>query len=158
RCVQEESLQCEHPRQQRHLCQDDEKDGGNLADRVDLAEYAGTEVAKTNRRVQNHGGGDNAHVAAEHQDGVFPGDFLHEGQHEEQRAEEQFVREWIKVLPKKSLLVQCARQHAVESITQSRSDQKAERPGPVPVENRNNDEWNKNQAQKGDLVRSRQEL
>ena len=60
--------------------------------------------------------------------------------------------------PSKRLLVQSARQQAVERVAQSRSDQKAERQSPIAVDNRDNDEGDEDQAQQGDLVWRRQEL
>ena len=118
----------------------------------------GRKSRKPTVAYKNHRGGDDAEVAAENQHRVLPGNLLHERKHQEQRAEQQLVGDWIEILPEQRLLMQGARQQSVESVAQSRGNQQAERPGPVAIDDRNDDEGNEDQAQQRDLVRRRQEL
>ena len=148
--VKEAALHHRHPRLRGDLRQHDEEHGRNLAEGTRLAEDAGAKVAHANRRVQHDTGGDDDEVAAEHDDGVLPGNLLDERQHKKQRAEQQLVGDGIEILAQHGLLIQHARQQPIESIAESGDDQQAERPSPIAIEDVDDDERNEDQPQQGD--------
>src|ERR1039457_2230531 len=148
----------QHPRRGHHLCQNNEENSSDLTTSVQLAINTGPEVAKPDRGIQNHGGGHDAQVAAEHQDGVLPRDLPDKRKHQKQRTQQQLVGDWVQILPKQGLLVQGPRQKSVEGVAQCRRHQKTERPKPLPIDYRNDDKRNEDQAQKCDLVRRSPEL
>ena len=153
--VKEAALHHHHPRLRGDLRQHDEEHGRNLAEGACLAEDAGAKVAHAHRRVQHDAGGDDDQVAAEDDDGVLPGNLLHERQHEKQRAEQQLVGNGIEILAKHRLLIQHARQQPIESIAESGDDQQAQRPSPIAIEDVDDDERNEDKPKQCELVRAR---
>src|SRR5262249_17812390 len=102
-----------------YLQQKHEEYGADLRERVRFAKDAGTKIAQAGNGKQNSAGSQNGNIAAENQDGIFPGNFVQNGQHKEQCAEEKLVRDGVEILAEQSLLMQPAGEEAVETIAEA---------------------------------------
>src|SRR6516164_2746305 len=77
------------------LQQKDEKHRTDLRERVCFTKDAGAKVPKSRNGKQNGARGQNGDIAAENQNGIFPGNFVKDGEHKEHRAEKKFVSDGV---------------------------------------------------------------
>src|SRR5580700_7479665 len=101
------------------LEQQHEKHSGDLRKRVRLAENAGAKIPQPGNREQHSTGGKNRGVPAEDQHGKLPGNLVQDGEHQKHRTQQKLVGDGIKVLTEERLLMQLAREQAVESIAET---------------------------------------
>src|SRR5258705_4524182 len=155
---QEQRLSKPHPLGWHHQKQHDEEYSGNLGEGIHFAKNAGPEIAQPGGRVEYGAHAQNANIAAEHDYGVSPLDEMENRQHHEQHAQQQFVRDRVQILANACLLMQLARQEAVEQIRQSGDDQKHQGLLVFVVDQAEHDEGDKHHAQQGELVRGSQNV
>lgn len=136
----------------------DKKDGGHLGEGVGFSEDAGAKVAQADDGEQERADSENADIAAEDEHGELPGNFAHDGEDKEHRAEQELVGYGVEILPEESLLLELAGEQAVESVAEAGKDEKSERPGVVAGDHVNNDERHKHHAQQRELVRRGKDL
>src|SRR5436305_2231141 len=134
------------------------RDCGNLRHGVGLAKPTGTENLQgpgdVEQRTDNH----NNDVAAEDQHGDGPADLVHGGEHQEHGAEQQLVRNRIKILAKQGLLFQEAGQQSIQPVSDSSHNEEGQRPEIVIIQHRNHDKRNKDKAGQGEQVGSGTQL
>src|SRR5208282_690151 len=125
----------------------------DLQQRCQFADKRGRKCSRANNQQDDRGHGQNAHVAREDQDGQPPVNHSFERQDDERAREQEFVGHRIEKRPELALLVQPARQQAIEGVRESCGDQQNERPAVALVEQTNQKYRDQNEAQEGDLIR-----
>lgn len=134
------------------LQEKDEKNRGNLGERVGFSEDTGAEIAEARDGKQQGAHGEDANVATEYQYSKFPWDSMQDGEHQEHGAEQKFVGNGIEILAQQGLLFQGTREKAVEAIAKPSKDEQRKRPKIVPGDQMDDDEGHKNHAQQRELV------
>ena len=72
-----------------------EKYSADLRERIRFAKDAGAEIPQASDGKQYSAGRKNGDIAAENQNGIFPGNFVKDGEYKEQRAQEQLVSDGV---------------------------------------------------------------
>jgi len=140
------------------LQQHHEEHGGDLGEGVGFAEDAGTEVSKPGDRVKNRADNQYRDITAEYHDCEFPGNAVKNRKHQKDGAEKKFVGDGIKILAENRLLLERAREQAVEAVAETGQDEQNERGFVAAAKQVNDDEWEKRHPQQGELVGRGKEL
>ena len=127
---------------------------------VGLAKDAGAKIAQSGNHEEHSADQKDGDVAAENDDGVFPGDegALFNREHEEHGAHQQFVGDGVEVLSENGLLMQGAGEEAVEAVAQSGENEQGQRPFEIVLDQIDHDEGQKDHAQQRELVGRGQDL
>src|SRR5262249_21194916 len=104
------------------------KNKHNLKERSKFAVNAGWKWPVSGNQNNYSGNDEQQNVTAQHHNRKPPRHFLCHRQNYERRREQQLVRNRIEVSAERGPLIQPARQHAVDSVAQSRNYQNQERP------------------------------
>lgn len=88
--------------------QQHEEDGADLREGIRFPKDARPKIAEAGDGEQDRAGCKDRDVAAEDEYGVFPWNFVQDGEHQEHGAEQKFVRDGVEVLSEESLLMESA--------------------------------------------------
>src|SRR5450755_643770 len=135
-----------------------EENRGHLREGVGFAEDAGAKIAQAGNHEQHSADQQDGNVATEYDDRIFPGNHALDREHEKHGAHEQFVGDGIEILAEDSLLVQGAREQAVEAVAHSGENKQRKRPFEIVLDDVNDDEGQKDHAQQRELVGRSQNL
>jgi hypothetical protein len=83
---------------------------------------------------------------------------VQDGEREKHRAQQKLVGDGIEVLAEERLLMEAARELAVEAVAESGDDEEDQRGGVVTVDEAVDDEGQKQHAQERELVRRGEDL
>src|SRR5215471_3209183 len=72
-----------------------EKYSTNLRESIRFTKDAGAKIPQASDGKQYSAGRKNGDIAAENQDGIFPGNFVKDGEHKKQSAQEQLVGDGV---------------------------------------------------------------
>lgn len=132
--------------------EDDCEDENYLKRRGELAQNARREGPISRDQDNDSGNDQDENVAAEHEDGEPPGEFLFERKDDERRREKKFVGDGIEIGAKRRALIQAAGEQAVNAVRKSGEDLNEKRPFIVFVGNENKKERQKAEPEKRNLI------
>ncbi len=136
--------------------EEDEENGSDLGESIGLAEDAGAKIAQAGDHEKHAADEQNRDVAAEHEDGVFPGNerALFDGENEKHGAHEELVGDGVKILAEQCLLMESAGEQAIEAIAESGEDEQDQSPLEIVLDQVDNDEGQEDHPQQRQLVGS----
>ena len=149
---QEDAARYADPRRGNDAPQQHEENSADLRGRIQLAEDAGPEIANAGGDVEHSCDQQNAKIAAEHKHGVSPGDLLGERQDEKGRAEQQLVGNRVKVLTQSRLLMEPAREQAVEGVADAGQQEEGKGDAILAIEDLNHQKGDDEQPQQREQV------
>src|SRR5271157_4005997 len=140
--------------------QQHEENRSHLREGVGLAKNAGTKVAQSGNHEQHAAYQHDGDVAAENHDGVFPLNqiALLDREHQKHGAHQQLVGDGVEILAENRLLMEPAREQAIQAITQSGKNEQHQRPFEIVLDQIDDDEGQENHAQQRELVGRGQDL
>src|SRR5208283_156237 len=128
------------------------EDRAHLRGRVGFAENTGAKVAQAGNHEEHATDDQDGDIAAEDHDRVFPGNSMFDRKHQKHCGHEELVGDRVKVLAQHSLLMQRARQQAIESVAQPSQDEQRECPLEIVLDQIDDDEGQKYHPQQGELI------
>ena len=144
---------CGLDQQQQH-----KEDRGHLGEGVGFSEDAGTEIAQAGDHEQHAADQQDRNVAAEHDDRIFPGNQLFDGEDEKHGTHQQLVGDGIEILAEERLLMQGASEEAIEAVAYSGQNEECQRPLEIVFNQIDDDEGQKDHPQQRELIGSGQDL
>src|SRR5271156_4920114 len=132
--------------------QQHEENRGDLGEGVGFAEDAGTKIAQAGNHEEHAADHQDGDIAAEDDDRICPGDHPLDGEHEKHGAHQQLVGDGIEILAEQRLLMQGAGEEAVEAIAESGENEERQRPFEIVLDQIDDDEWQEDHPQQGELV------
>ena len=110
------------------LQQENKEDRSDLRKRVGFAKDAGTKIAQPGDGKEHGAGSQDGNVAAENQHRELPLNLVQDREHQEHRAQQEFVGDRIEILAEQGLLVEGSGEQAVEAVAEARDDENNQRP------------------------------
>ena len=134
------------------LPQHHENNRRDLSKRVGFAENAGAKIAQSRDGVEHRAHREDANVAAENHDGELPRNLMHDGEHQERRAEQHLVGNRIEILTEQCLLVKRTRQQSVQPVAEPGEQKQNERTAVVSLDQLYHHEGKERHAHQGELI------
>lgn len=152
RCVQKGNANNADPSLRIKLQQHDKKNCRDLTQGIRFAEDAWAEIAQACNCEQYRTGSKNRDVPAKYEDGVLPSNFVQDREHQEDRAQQQFVCNRVEILAEQGLLVKPAGEQTVQAIAEPCDNENRQSPVIMAIHELDHDERYENHPQQRELV------
>ena len=157
-CAQQPAAQKSRVNGRPHLLDQHDSQADDLHQGVQLAQQAGAEVAQGAGGKEQGGDEQDSKVAAEDQHGDIARHQVHVGEDEKQRAEQELVGDGVEILAEASALGEPSSEQAVEAVAEACQHEQRKCQAVPPVQNRDHQKRDDEQAQQREQVGSGAEL